>query len=230
MIDPSDFSAELSEPAILMTELNLYGFLDDTGTSFNRSAVELVDTIFNAKSCPALARAFLLGKVIELMRGTESEWGTFLSLALQKDIEEYNVLKKKKWGMPSDWMMKDQEENAKIWEEYFATRKRGSRSAEIIRNGRIIASVERAKIELCGHVNRNGEIELRSDQGKGCVLGFSAGEQGAGVRLCVAGTMNGKGFDPALQLARSSPLILLKLGDGEVEFLLSKNPIGHKFD
>lgn len=226
----SDFSAELSEPAILMNELNIYGFLDDTGTSFNRSAVELVDTIFNAKSCPALARAFLLGKVIELMRGRESEWGIFLSLALQKDIEEYNVLKKKKWVMPSDWMMKDQEENAKIWGEYFATRTRGSRSAEIIRNGRIIASVERAKIELCGHVNRDGEIELQSDPGKGFVLGFSAGQQGAGVRLCIAGTMNGKGFDPALKLARSSPLILLKLGDGEVEFLLSKNPIGHKFD
>ncbi len=230
VIQPADFSAELSMPAILMNELNLYGFLDNTGTSFNRSAVELVDTIFNAKSCPALARAFLLGKVFELMVGAESEWGTFLSLALQKDIEEYNVLKKKEWVMPHDWMIGNRKESEKTWEEYFSTRNPGSRSDEIIRNGRIIASVERTKIELCGHVDRNGEIELRSDSGKGTVLGFSAGKQGEGVRLCIAGTMNGKGFDPALELARSSPLILLKLGDNEVEFLLSKNPIGHKFD
>ena len=227
---PGDFSAELSKPAILMTELNLYGFLDNTGTRFNRSAVKLVDVIFNAKSCPALARAFLLGKVFGLMVTAESEWGAFLSPALQKDIDDYKDLKQNELVLPADWMIENRAESAKAWEEYFSTRQPGSRSNEIISNGRMIASVERAKIELCGHVNRDGEIVLQGESRKGIVLGFSAGEQGEEVQLCIAGTMTEKEFDPALKLARSSPLILLELGGDEVEFLLSKNPIGHKFD
>jgi len=227
---PEDFSAELSKPATLMKELNFYGFLDNTGTSFNRSAVELVDAIFKAKSCPALARAFLLREVIGLISGASSEWGVFLSPALQKDIEDYEALSAKEWVLESDWMVKGREESAKAWEEYFSTRQPGSRYDEIVRNGKMIASVERAKIELCGHVNRNGEIELRDDPGKGIVLGFTAVESEEGVRLCVAGPLDGKGFDPAVELVRSSPLILLELGDDGVEFLLSKNPVGHKFD
>jgi hypothetical protein len=228
--NPGDFSAELSKPALLMTELNLYGFLDNTGTSFNRSAVKLVDVIFKAKLCPPLARAFLLGEVFRLMSGAESEWGTFLSPALQKDIEDYKALKEKESVMPSGWMVEDRAASAKVWEEYFATREPGSRSSVIVSNGRMIASVERAKIVLGGHVNRDGEIVWQGEYAKGLVLGFSTDEQGEEVRLCIAGVMDGKDFDPVLELARSSPLILIESRDDGVEFLLSKNPIGHKFD
>lgn len=228
--NPSDFSATLSGAAALMTKLNLYGFLDNSGTSYNRSAVELVDIIFQEKSCPALARAFLLGEVFGLMSKAETEWGTFLSSTLQKDIKEYHLLSEKEWVRPSDWMMKNRATSAKAWEDYFSARKPGSRANEIVKNGKMIASVERAEIELCGHVNRAGEVVWQDESGTGLVLGFSPDAQGENARLCVVGAMNGKNFKPTMKLAPMSPLILIALSDTRVEFLLSINPVGHIFD
>ena len=230
LTNASDFSANLTETSALMKDLNLFGFLDSTGTRFKRSAVELVDAIFAAKSCPALAKAYLLREVFGLIDGSQAEWGTFLSPALLKDIEEFNALASTGLVMPVEWMMENDGANAKAWEEYFATRKPGSRTDEIVRNGKIVASMARAATVLCGHVNQAGEIELRGEIGKGIVMGFSASAPDKKVRLCVAGTLNGEDFKPALELAKSSPLILIDLDAQAVEFLLSKEPVGRKFD
>jgi hypothetical protein len=230
MTDSSNFTAKLTETSALMKDLNLYGFLDSTGSRFKRPAVELVDTIFAAKSCPALAKAYLLREVFGLIDRSQAEWGTFLSASLLKDIEEYDALTSKGLIMPVEWMMENNGDNAKVWEEYFATRKPGSRADEIVRNGKIVASTARAATVLCGHVNQTGEIELRGEIRKGIVMGFTVSTPDKKVRLCVAGTLDGEDFKPALELAKSSPLILLDLDVQAVEFLLSKEPVGRKFD
>lgn len=225
-----ELNPKISEASALLNSLNLFGFLDNSGTRFERSAVEFVDIIYRANSCPALARSYLLGQVFQLIRKSETQWGVFLSPNLMKDMDEYKDLSSKFWVMPSDWMMKDGGESATAWDEYFSSRNAGSRSNEIAKNSKVVSAIERAGIGLCGHVNRAGEIELRSYAGKGIVLGIATDDSDKSFQLGVAGTLDGKTFEPRVELARSSPLMFIELDGDVIEFILSINPVGKIFN
>ncbi|MCH7224554.1 hypothetical protein [Haloferula sp. A504] len=226
-VESRKVQAKESPASKLLGSLGLFSFLDDTGTEYERSALELVDKIMDADNCPALARAYLLGEVFELIRGHEVDWGASFSPSLLKNIEDFRQVEGAVGIYASDWMLADGAENAeKAWEDYFAKRSPKSSVNEFKKNVRLFRPVVRAELSVCGRVDASGEPVFRPGVRGGVVLGVSANRDG-GTSMCVLGEIGpGKELDPGIPLARNSPLILLPVGGEAAEFILAKNPPG----
>lgn len=215
-----------SATSALMRALRLGELLDDSGISFRRSLIPSIELVTRDDKAPVLARAYLLDKLLRLVKNREVDWGLHYCPQLADDIEAFERIRNQ-WAVAAqDWMSPETPEMITPWKEYFASRGQRTYFQTLERMQSAARTGQAGAISLAGRVDESGQVHLSESTKRRLAWGIGpdqAGEHGLRVAgLIAAGS---RGLSPLNRLAPFSPLLCLELPEADQDFLLDMH--GH---
>jgi hypothetical protein len=216
--------------AALMTQLKLGALINPNGISFRTSVLPLLDKVANDKQAKPLAKAYILGQLFDIVENHPAvEWGLHYCPKLMGEIKAFRALEMKTPLLEAAWLLKEEPDYAKLWEEYFATRGSTWGIEQMSDMRAAAAAVLRHTVDLAGRVSPDGTIELPPATTQRLLLAIRDTGDGK-AKLGVVGIAPARAETftldpPALPY---SPLLTLDLTDQTQAFLMSlhaSNPV-----
>jgi len=203
-----------SPASALLRRLRLDELLDDSGTRFKRSVIPLIDEVMAADDAPALARAFLLGRLFEMVAGREMEWGVPLSPRLARDLKEVGERLAQEPVGGGDWMSAAGAARISAgWQEYFGARKAWRYGAEIEARMKVLRNASKVPPVLVARLDGERRVIAGPTLERRLVWGIREDAAG-GMKFRFAGTLEPGGELKLVSggaLAPLSPLISIEI-------------------
>jgi hypothetical protein len=226
-ITPSEGNVVVSNTptptSVLMSRLGLAKLLDDTGTKFRASVLPLLDWVANDDKAKPLAKAYVFGQLIRLIRNHKpEEWGLNYCPGLMDNIRAFGELEMKSPLPETAWLLEKTPDYAEAWEAYFSARGKRSSFDELRKTQAAAAAVLRNPVDLAGRVTAEGNCILLPGMGKRLLLAV-CDTVGGGHELKVCGIAEAKAseFTPSSKASHFSPLFSINLPEDTQTFLLS---------
>jgi hypothetical protein len=209
--------------AAMMARLGLLKLLDDTGTKFRSSLLPLLDTVANDSKAKPLAKAYVFGQLLRMIRNHKpEEWGLFYCPGLIDDIKAFEELSMKAPLIESAWVLEKEPEYAKAWEAYFSARGKRSTFSEL-RNTRAAAkAVLKNPVDLAGYTAADGTVSLKPSPLKRLILAVC--DSGDGIhkmKVCGIVEPQDNTLEATPAISPFSPLLSINLPDESQTFLLA---------
>jgi hypothetical protein len=211
-----------SPTSLLLERLRLTAMVDDDGTKFTRSVVDLVETVMNDAQADPLVKAYILGSLDRLIEGRENDWGIQYAPELLEDLKAFRALSAAVPVSPYDWMQLNPGTKGTRWREFFGERLNRTYTRDIGARQRVIARVLTAPMELGGAVGLDGTPRVVKFIGKRVVFGLVTTPEGETV-LRALGQMNadGSGLPSGSQPEPLSPLLCVVLSEDEQALVMA---------
>lgn len=212
--------------SVMMKDLDVPGLLNNDGGKYVSSVVPLVDKVINAKDASPLARAYVLSRLCDLIRGREVEWGLDTCREWTDTLDAFDKLLKLKEAMPlqdMSWLLQEKPKNFNLWSAYFNKRK-SSLSDSVKATKSAVGSVIGQPLVLAGRVGMDGKVALQAAPVSRLLIGIREVNPGA-LELSLAG-IAGKSpaaFTPATPLVPLSPILCIEMMPTEQEFFKAKH-------
>lgn len=207
----------------MMSRLNLNKLLDDTGTHFCSSVLPLLDSVANDPKAHPLAKAFVYGRLLNLIQNhKKEEWGLQYCPSLIDDMNEFEALSMKAPLTERAWLVSGKEAAVGEWEAYFSSRGQRTSFAQFRKTRAAATEVRRNPVELAGRVSAEGVASFGPSAANRLILGVC--DRGDGVcEMKVCGIVDGHGqwLAESPAIAPLSPLLAILLTDDSQLFLLS---------
>jgi hypothetical protein len=205
----------------LMLRLSLMDLLDNTGAKFRSSVLPALDTIANDKDAHPLAKAYVFGRLLTIVRNRDvKEWGIHYCPEMIDDMAAYDALAMKAPLNEWSWLIQDKENVLLPWKEYFSSRGERSSYSQLIKTRNVARDVIQNSLRLVGRVSGDGSIIFDPGLAKQLVLGMKDSGDGT-TKMAVCGVVdsNGKWNGELPSFTPYSPLFSIDLKDETLEYL-----------
>jgi hypothetical protein len=216
-------SCKISPTATMMGRLNLGNMLDNTGTQFRSSVLPLLDLVANETKAHPLAKAYVYGELIKLIKNhNQEEWGLQYCPTLIDDMKQFQILFMEEPISERTWLVNGKDELAKKWDNYFTSKGKRNTYTQLLKAQEAAADVVGNDIELAGRASPKGEISFIESNKKRLILAVcEAGKDLYEMKVC--GIVNSKGEwqSKSPTIIPFSPILTIDLADDIQEFVLS---------
>jgi hypothetical protein len=209
--------------AAMMSRLDLSHLLDETGTKFQKSVLPLLDWVANDTQAKPLAKAYVYGQLLRLIRNHKpEEWGLNYCPGLIDEIKAFQELALKSPMPETAWLLEKAPDYAKAWQAYFSARGQRSSFDELRQTHAAAAAVLRGSIDLAGRLDAEGNCVLSPGSDNRLLLAVcDMGEEGHKLKVCGIAEAKAQMFTPSPKALPLSPLFSINLPEDTQAFLLS---------
>jgi hypothetical protein len=214
--------------AAMMSKLGLKGMLDDTGTKFRSSVLPLMDIVANDQKAKPLAKAYVWGQLLRLVRNHKrEEWGLHYCPGMVDDIKRFEEVAMMAPLLESAWLLEKTPEYAAKWEQFFSSLGKRSTFIELRQTHAAATAISSASVDLAGYVTIDGTIVLSPSPVRRLLLAVC--EVGDGVhelKVCGIADARASEFISTQVISPLSPLLALNLPEESQNFLLTVHQNG----
>jgi hypothetical protein len=208
--------------ASMMAGIGVNNLIDPSGSKFKQSVLPMLDVVANNTKAPALAKAYVFGRLIRLVTAHKpEEWGAHYCPALNDDIEEFTRLEMSAPIQAASWLASPSDDEVARWNTYF--KKRGQRASfEQLRKTRKACMEGIAQdVEIVGRVGIDGTITLSEKVAERMVMGVVLEDGKPSLKVCGIISEKGEWRPSQPDLAPFSPLLSVQLTPESMDFLFS---------